>query len=161
MSNIHTGSTSFSVLPAVLRPGDADPGGPTPCSSLRTIFSTLSARAAMSPSQSTFHNPGSRARAQPSRSNDSKVPSAMIRRSGNPGPCLSINHVPEGRNFPGCNGRCRAEPGSSQGVSGSPLRRELRETMKRPCAQSCQGLQKVPDYGFISQLPCSGCARHH
>ena len=55
----------------------------------------------------------------------------------------------------------RAEPGSSQGVSGSPLRRELRETMKRPCAQSCQGLQKAPDYGFISQLPSSGCARHH
>ena len=44
----------------------------------RTAFSTLGARPAMCPSQSTFHRPLSRDLAQLKRSNEANVPSAMV-----------------------------------------------------------------------------------
>ena len=46
-----------SELMAVTLAGDAGPPGPTPWPSLRTIFSTWWASAAMYPSHSTFHSP--------------------------------------------------------------------------------------------------------
>ena len=46
--------------------------------SLRTIFSTWWASAAMYPSQSTFHSPRNRDWSHPRRSSDAMVPSAMV-----------------------------------------------------------------------------------
>ena len=44
----------------------------------RTAFITLWAMAAMKPSQSTFHNPRRRERAQPSRSSEAKASSTVV-----------------------------------------------------------------------------------
>ena len=58
--------------------GNVGSGGPTPRLNVRTSLSTLWATAAMYPSQSTFHNPRNRDWAQPRRSDEANVPSAMV-----------------------------------------------------------------------------------
>ena len=55
-------------------------GGPVLWRNHRTALSTLWARAAIYPSQSTLYNPRSRDLAQPSLSRDARVPSETIRR---------------------------------------------------------------------------------
>ena len=65
---------AYPVSATVPAAGDAVPRGPTPWPSLRTIFSTLWASAAMYPSQSTFHGPRNRGFSHPRRSREAKVP---------------------------------------------------------------------------------------
>ena len=60
--------------------GDVEQGRPTPLASLRTSFSTLWAKAAMYPSQSTLHKLRSLDRAQLSRSIEASIPSATAMR---------------------------------------------------------------------------------
>ena len=78
--NAAASATSHLTSWAMASAGATGLGGPTPRHSLRTIFSTLWASAAMYPSQSTFHSPRNRDFSHPNRSSEAKAPSAMVLR---------------------------------------------------------------------------------